>query len=287
MIFGVGAVLSQILKISPWLASDSAWNLNFSHIVASIVGIILFLIGKGTAVQKIVYYSLFSGRERMKRFIFFLPITVTLFILVILKSILGYDNPSYERIMGEGGFVEYGTTIAYVLAFAFSIPIGKFFIRQGSKKLGFFYYLLAIFFILVALEEISWGQTFFNWETPSVFQGHNVQQETSLHNLVWFHYNLRDAIIVISFLIGFSALFFSFIKLNYRLKQFIKYLLPDWFLASFFLTTLGVSILLKFQNYLIFFVPKDQEFAELVLALGFFFFVLINYFRQALRSLSN
>lgn len=287
MIFGVGAVLSQILKISPWLASDSAWNLNFSHVAASIVGIILFLIGKGTAVQKIVYYCLFSGRERMKHFIFFLPITITLFIIVILKSILGYDNPSYERMMGEGGFVEYGTMIAYVLAFAFSIPIGSYFIRKCSKRLGFFYYLLAVFCILVALEEISWGQTLFNWKTPSLFQEYNFQQETSLHNLVWFHYNLRDAIIAISFLVGFSSLLFSFIKPNNRFKQFIKYLIPDWFLSSFFLTTLVVSILLKFQDYLNFLMPKDQEFAELILALGFLLFVLTNYFRQAFKSLSN
>jgi hypothetical protein len=139
MIFGVGAVVSQILKIFPSLASDSEWNLNFSQIAASILGIVLFLVGKGTIVQKVLRYSLFSGRERMKRLIFSFPISLTLLVVVVLKLILGYDNPSYERIMGEGGFVEYGTTITYVLAFAFSLPIGNYFIKQKQNFLRVIY----------------------------------------------------------------------------------------------------------------------------------------------------
>ena len=284
MVFGVGAVLSQILKVSPWFASDSKENINFSHIATSILGIILFWVGKDTAVQKIVNYSLFLGRERMKHFIFWLPISATLLVLVILKLILGYENLSYKRMMGEGGFIEYGTTIAYILAFAFSLPIGNLFLNRKQNILGIIYYLLAIFYILIALEEISWGQTFFDWDSPSFFQQYNVQRETSLHNLSWFHYNLRDAIIVISFFGGFSGWIVSWLKLDRQYKQYIKYLTPDWYLSSFFWTCFTISIVLKFQDYLHFFIPKDQEFAELILSLGFLFFVLSNYFRQAFKS---
>jgi hypothetical protein len=284
MIFGVGAVISQLLKISPFLASDSEWNLNFSQIAAFLLGIVLFLVGKGKSVQKVLHYSLFSGRERMKRFIFCLPISLTLLVVVVLKLLLGYENSSYERMMGEGGFVEYGTTLNYILAFAFSIPIGNLFIKQNNKILGIVYYLLAIFFLFIALEEVSWGQTFFKWDTPDFMEEVNVQQETSLHNLVWFHYSLRNAIIVISLSIGISWWVASSLKLTQKFKQFIKYLIPNWYLSSFFITTFILSVILKFQDVFTFFIPKDQEFAELILSLGFFLFVLTNYFRQSFSS---
>ncbi|NJK49632.1 hypothetical protein HC931_17080 [Candidatus Gracilibacteria bacterium] len=284
-IFGIGAVVSQLLKIFPWLWSDSEWDLNFSQIAASILGIVLFLIGKGTTVQKVLHYSLFSGKERMKRLLFSLPISLTLLVVVILKLILGYENSSYERMMGEGGFVEYGTTLTYILAFAFSLPIGNYFIKQKQNLLGVIYYLLAILFLFIALEEVSWGQTFFKWETPDFLEEVNVQQETSLHNLVWFHYSLRDAIIVVSFLGGVSWWLASLFKLTHKFKQFIKYLIPDWYLSSFFIVSFILSAILKFQDILTFFISKDQEFAELILSLGFLLFVLTNYFRQSFSSL--
>lgn len=34
-----------------------------------------------------------------------------------------------------------------------------------------------------ALEEISWGQWFFGWDSPEIFVEHNEQQETNLHNM--------------------------------------------------------------------------------------------------------
>jgi hypothetical protein len=284
MIFGVGAVISQLLKISPFLTSDSEWNLNFSQIAASLLGIVLFSVGKGKSVRKVLHYSLFYGRERMKRFLVSLPISLTLLVVVVLKLILGHENSSYERMMGEGGFVEYGTTLTYILAFAFSLPIGNLFIKQNNKILGIVYYLLAIFFLFIALEEVSWGQTFFKWDTPDFMEEVNVQQETSLHNLVWFHYSLRDAIIVVSLSIGISWWVASSLKFTRKFKQFIKYLIPDWYLSSFFITTFILSVILKFQDVFTFFIPKDQEFAELILSLGFFLFVLTNYFRQSFSS---
>ncbi|NJQ98559.1 MAG: hypothetical protein HC784_15145, partial [Hydrococcus sp. CSU_1_8] len=154
-----------------------------------------------------------------------------------------------------------------------------------NKSFGVILLLLAILFLFIALEEVSWGQTFFKWETPDFLEEVNVQQETSLHNLVWFHYSLRDAIIVVSFLGGVSWWLASLFKLTHKFKQFIKYLIPDWYLSSFFIVSFILSAILKFQDILTFFISKDQEFAELILSLGFLLFVLTNYFRQSFSSL--
>lgn len=43
--------------------------------------------------------------------------------------------------------------------------------------------LLGIFFFFCVGEEISWGQRLFGWETLSLFQVANVQNETNFHNL--------------------------------------------------------------------------------------------------------
>jgi hypothetical protein len=95
---------------------------------------------------------------------------------------------------------------------------------------------------------------------------------------------LRDAIIVVSFLGGVSWWIASSLKFTQKFKQSIKYLIPDWYLSSFFITSFILSVILKFQDIFTFFISKDQEFAELILCLGFFLFVLTNYFRQSFQS---
>ena len=46
-----------------------------------------------------------------------------------------------------------------------------------------FHLLLIAGFVVVAGEEISWGQRVFGWETPQTVAEVNLQQETNLHNL--------------------------------------------------------------------------------------------------------
>ncbi|MFW6310325.1 MAG: hypothetical protein ACOC1D_04415, partial [Prolixibacteraceae bacterium] len=40
----------------------------------------------------------------------------------------------------------------------------------------------SILLFLIFGEELSWGQHFFGWESPEVFQESNFQQETNVHN---------------------------------------------------------------------------------------------------------
>jgi len=61
---------------------------------------------------------------------------------------------------------------------------------RGSRNL--FYLLLALFFLVCAGEELSWGQRLFGWQTPEILLEKNMQQETNLHNLEYFHAYRRD-----------------------------------------------------------------------------------------------
>ena len=95
------------------------------------------------------------------------------------KDITGYSI----FIWGENRIVE---NIQIILIFYTIINI-FFFIKSINKKfkerkyliLFFIYFFGLIFFFM---EEISWGQHFFNWNTPLFFKEINHQNETNFHN---------------------------------------------------------------------------------------------------------
>jgi hypothetical protein len=153
MLIGVGAIVSQLAQISPFLEHYPGWTLNSSNIIALAIGVLLFLVGKSRAVKNLVRFSIFAGKARMKYVLLALPVFATI-VLLILKIRLG-DSRSYLMILDEGGFIEYGTVIAYCLAGGFAIAIGRYFFQLGQNFLGWVYYLYSAFFIFVALEEVN------------------------------------------------------------------------------------------------------------------------------------
>ena len=51
------------------------------------------------------------------------------------------------------------------------------------KIISYFITIKILALIYFLGEEISWGQHFFNWESPGFFENKNNQQETNLHNI--------------------------------------------------------------------------------------------------------
>ena len=120
----------------------------------------------------------------------------------------------------------------YQLNFKFSI------ILKYTFFLGILYYLL---------EEISWGQHFFQWKSPIIFNQLNGQNETNLHNINNMFNQLPRNLIIIWSSLTFLIINFKFIKLNQSLSFFIypsKNLRNISFLIVFF--TLSKKI---FQNF--------------------------------------
>jgi hypothetical protein len=96
----------------------------------------------------------------------------------------------YEaHVLPEGfGFLE---LTQFLLASAAAIGCFlalRYEVVKGSRLL----WLAVLFFALAAFyiagEEHSWGQHFFNWNTPAYWSDINRQQETNLHNTsAWFN----------------------------------------------------------------------------------------------------
>jgi len=80
-------------------------------------------------------------------------------------------------------------TLAVILLLVVSIYL----IRSGSiainKRLGFkvilVLFLMGSFSVVVMMEEISWGQRIFGWETSESFKELNTQDETNIHNAIF------------------------------------------------------------------------------------------------------
>jgi len=90
-------------------------------------------------------------------------------------------DPRLDGLYNEGGVVETLTAIA----FGASSLLIFFAINARLRKWWFAPYLIiALFFFVLTMEEISWGQAYLGWKTPDAFAEFNRQGETNLHNIL-------------------------------------------------------------------------------------------------------
>ena len=77
--------------------------------------------------------------------------------------------------------------ITFIFFFLAAVQGFKLTIRlkrgRNSYPLSGFYLLFSVGVLLVALEEIAWGQFFLGFETPGFWRQINYQGETTLHNI--------------------------------------------------------------------------------------------------------
>ncbi len=114
-------------------------------------------------------------------------------ILAAALSILAPDL--YVHLAREDHFGESLTAFNYLLAaVALITPSLRWMARGRPATREVLPLLLALFFVFVAGEEISWGQRIFGFETPELLANFaNRQGEVNLHNLKWF--NSEEALI--------------------------------------------------------------------------------------------
>ena len=115
-----------------------------------------------------------------------LSIGVLLSGLHVLDYILGRSAPSLRFLFREDGLFETLTAVALVISSVFMgravlVLRAKHRTRSPHRWILRVYVLLMLGFFLVAMEEVSWGQRLFGWETPGSLFEFNFQNETNLH----------------------------------------------------------------------------------------------------------
>lgn len=81
----------------------------------------------------------------------------------------------------EDGVIEYATAFFYLVASVVSAVLA--YRSRHWKARAWMLGILAVLFLGVSGEEISWGQRIFDIETPEFLEEHNIQKEMNLHNM--------------------------------------------------------------------------------------------------------
>jgi len=92
----------------------------------------------------------------------------------------------FEKMLAkdkDGGWVELGTFLVLLPGIAASlVALIRHRRRLPKRWLAWWFAIWVAACIYFAGEEISWGQHFFHWATPRLFENINVQKETGFHN---------------------------------------------------------------------------------------------------------
>ena len=103
--------------------------------------------------------------------------------------------PDFYRayILPEGyGFLELGHFLIPFASFLLALRLLRLGVVRGSWALWSFILIFSLGNFYIAGEEHSWGQHFFNWNTPAYWSEVNRQAETNLHNFShWFNQRPR------------------------------------------------------------------------------------------------
>ena len=187
-------------------------------------------------------------------------LTYSLLLLAVIPVaalLEAYFPIAYGVAIQEDSLVEWTTFWAFLGASGVALSA----VRTAPNR-WFTVYGLAfgVGCLLIALEEISWGQRVFGYRPPELFLAENAQQELNLHNLVVT--DVRKAALV-TLLVGFGVVF----PLAGRVAPLREWLtktaipLPSLLMVPAFL---GMTIL-----YLGYPLRSTGEWVEFMAGLGF------------------
>jgi len=154
------------------------------HLGLALIGWVLLFSKPRLASQG--YFHI--NQRKHKRFNFFILssyLSIYLFGLFnIPELVTGLRLPIFR----EDSFFEYITAVAFFIAailfFLAILQIRKDIHTKNKLGITIFFLFLIVISILIAGEEISWGQRVFGWDTPNWIALKNRQDETNIHNLL-------------------------------------------------------------------------------------------------------
>ena len=145
----------------------------------------------------------------------------------------------FENYWEENGFIENLQVIFVLISIILLIKI-----KFKFKKINFIHLFIIIKILALIYylgEEISWGQHFFKWKSPIIFQQINNQKETNLHNISNLFDQLPRALVF--FWCAFSLILINFVKyINKISKEFFLLISPDKKLIYISLLLLALSL---------------------------------------------
>lgn len=186
---------------------------------------------------------------------------VCVFGLIAGFSALSALNPVvYYQHVQEDQPLEWATFWGFMVAAVFFTRAAI--LQREKRKLPWFFAGLAAFCVLVAMEEISWGQRVLDYRPPRYFLENNYQQELNLHNVMAT--SLRKQLLG-AILIGYGLVLPLLTRISAARKLLSKLQItaPPAGLAPIFAALVGLLIVYR--------LPYTGELIEAGVALAFLF----------------
>jgi len=137
-----------------------------------------------------------------------------------------YSSNISPLIWNENGIVEYLQVIFLLFAILnLIILLKKKEIYNVSNYFLYFIYLYFIGIIYFFLEEISWGQQIFHWESSNFFKTVNKQQETNFHNISNLLNQFPRSLLIIW--CSLSFIIFKYLHHYKNLQNFSLFIFPN------------------------------------------------------------
>ena len=184
-----------------------------------------------------------------------LVLIIGAYALMAFRYPLAYIWATYEDLVGE-----WAQTYSFLAAAVLSLIVAT-----HRSRYRWFFALLTVACSYVFLEEISWGQRIFGFDTPEFLKSRNLQGEANVHNLFTGPHKtlLKDLIsIAVSIaLVAYGLLYPLLRKLGWRVALWFDRIgaaAPPLILWPFF--TLAAYFELKPLSF------NEAEIAELLIA---------------------
>ena len=168
---------------------------------------------------------------------------LTLAIMLVAPLVLT-DRAVWEAVVDEEFGIFELTTVAYCLVAVLFAACAFTRRRIMPGPMGVFIVLGLLAALYLGGEECSWGQTYFQWNTPEAWAEKNRQDETNLHNTSGFFNELPRNIMTGATLVGGVILP---LVLKRRLENddapesFWYWLLPNYRLAPLALVAVFIT----------------------------------------------
>lgn len=190
------------------------------------------------------------------------------------------EQPSKEYFYGEYGLVEGFQETNLLISLILAIVIFCRLKSTESKwlKIWIGIAIASCFYILV--EEISWGQKFFQWNTPEKWAELNTQSETNFHNMSQLLNRVPRSILEVGILVG-GLVIPAFLKWNpAKLPEQFSPIYPWPKIAFFSAIAFIIKFLEQFPGWFdIKFFWRKSEVMEVFLYY-FIFLYLVSIFQK-------
>jgi hypothetical protein len=143
--------------------------------------------------------------------------------------------------------------------------------------------VFAVTCLYIALEEESYGQHFFQWQTPEKWSAINRQNETNLHNTSYYFNQLPQVLLYTAILVGGIALPIGQALFGRIPVPILQILIPPAAILPVSLVAAGYKSLDRLENKGVEMMPKPSEVTETFFVMFILFFVIMLHRRT--RSL--